>query len=59
VTAALPSPSLVPWLEPEDASPLDSDNLSSSSPASPLPDSPEPEVSPLEELSSAGALGRA
>jgi hypothetical protein len=59
VTAALPSPSPVPWLEPEDASPLDSDNLSSSSLASPLPDSPELEVSPLEELSGAGALGQA
>jgi hypothetical protein len=59
VTAASPSLSPAPWLEPKDASPLDSDDPSSSSPASPLPDSPEPEVSPLEELSSAGALGRA
>jgi hypothetical protein len=30
-----------------------------SSSASSLPDSPEPEASPLEELSGAGALGRA
>jgi hypothetical protein len=62
VTAASPSSSPVPWLELEDASPLDPDAPSSSSPASPLADSPEPEVSPLDELSwsaVAGAPGRA
>jgi hypothetical protein len=50
---------LVPWLEPEDAPSLESIALSSPSSASSLPDSPEPEVSPLEELSGAGAPGRA
>jgi hypothetical protein len=41
----------VSWLEPEDASPLDSVAPPSSSSAPSLPDSPELEVSPLEELS--------
>jgi hypothetical protein len=46
------SSSQVPWLDPEDASPLDS--VAPSSPASSapsLPDSPELVVSPLEESS--------
>jgi hypothetical protein len=44
--------SLVPWLEPEEASPLDSIAPSpSASPASSPPDSPELVVSSLEELS--------
>jgi hypothetical protein len=49
--SASSSSSPVPWLEPEDASPLDSVALLSSSPAPSLLDSPELEVSPLEELS--------
>jgi hypothetical protein len=44
------SPSPVPWLEPEDASLLDSVAPPSSSPASSLPDSSDLEEPPLEEL---------
>jgi hypothetical protein len=40
----------VPWLEPEDVSPLDSVAPPSSSPASSLPDSSELEEPLLEEL---------
>jgi hypothetical protein len=51
------SSSPVPWLDPEDASPLDSVALSlPDSAASSLPDSPELIASLLEELSCPAAV---